>query len=331
MTQSQLSIIIVNWNGIRFLPDCLRSIVENPPNLPFDVIVVDNASMDGSTEWLRSDECKQLMRATTFSVLEPGTNLGYGPGNNLAIDQTTTPNILILNSDTRVLSGAIDKLAETLRSSPKIGMVGPRLYYDDGSLQDSVSRHPASPFSILVEGLGIDQFLPKRLLAKWLFGVHWDHEERRAVPVVAGAAMMCKREMIDDVGPFDRTIHMYGEDLEWCVRARRGGWSIVFEPLAHVIHSRRKSVEQRWTENDRMIVMERAMLFYENKSFSRFLNLSNGITKIFVLSLHAVRWKIQGRNPSIFLRMIKLHANNCKRLLLGDDKGFSKNNSRISQ
>ena len=319
MTEPELSIVIVNWNGKSFLPDCLKSIVENPPRASYEVVVVDNASTDGSAEWLRSDEYTGMMEKTICHVLEPGANLGFGPGSNLAIAATTAPNILILNPDTRILPGAIDRLIETLRSESRIGMVGPKLYNDDGSLQPSVMRQPPSPASIIVEGLQLDRVLPKRVLANWLFGNHWEHNERRAVPVIAGAAMICKREMIDQVGGFDPSIHMYSEEFEWCVRARRKGWQVYFEPLAGIIHSRGKSTGQRWSADEQMLVVERATMYFENKSFSKLRNLLNGIARLFVLSLHALRWKLQGRDVSVFVDLIKMHVDNCKNLLLTEN------------
>jgi GT2 family glycosyltransferase len=315
MVTAELSIIIVNWNGASFLPQCLQSIVDNPATVSFEIIVVDNESIDGSAEWLRSSASLEIMGDTPFKLLEPRANLGFGRAVNLAISLTSSPNVLILNADTRILPGSIDLLMETLNSQANIGMVGPKLRYEDGRLQDSVSRQPDTPFSILVDYLHLHWLIPKSLRSSWLLGVHWSHDERRPVPVIAGAAMMCKREMVDDIGGFDPLIHMYAEDLEWCVRARRAGWKIYFEPEAEIIHIREKSSEQRWSVDEKTLIQENAMIYYENKSFSRTLNLINGITRVIVMLTHLTRWKITRRNTSLISALIRLRIANCKHLL----------------
>jgi GT2 family glycosyltransferase len=323
MNEPQLTISIVNWNGIAFLPDCLRSIVENPPLFSFEVIVVDNDSTDGSPDWLRSEDCKQLMQNVPLHVIEPRENLGFGPGHNLAINASNAPNVFILNPDTLVTSGALDKLVETLQSAPEIGMVGPKVLYEDGSLQHSVVRHPETPASIISDAFEAHKLLPNALVSRWLLGPHWSHDQRRSVPVIGGAAMMCKREMINATGGFDPSIHMYAEEYEWCIRARREKWNIVFEPEASIVHLRGKSTVQRWSDDERIVVQEKALIYYENKSFSKLLNLSNCITKVSILSGHILRWKWQGREASSLRQLRRLRLENCKQIIFGPRKDIN--------
>jgi GT2 family glycosyltransferase len=255
------------------------------------------------------------MRDTPFTLLEPEENLGFGRAANLAISRSSAPNVLILNADIRVRPNSFDRLIETLNLERDIGMVGPRLLYEDGRLQDSVSRQPDTPLSIAVEFLHLYKLLPKRLRARWLLGVHWLHDERRSVPVIAGAAMMCKREMIEDTGGFDPSIHMYAEDLDLCVRARRAGWKIYFEPTAEIVHIREKSSLQRWSPEEKTLIQENAMIYYENKNFSRALNLINGISRVFFMLIHLTRWKLTKRNTSVMSALIRLRTANCIDLL----------------
>src|SRR5215211_4756675 len=132
-----LTIIIVNWNGIKFLPACLKSIVENPGSLLFEIVVVDNASSDGSAEWLRSDECAQLVGDTRFKLIETGENLGFGRANNVAIERTDSQFVFLLNPDTVVRPNAIDRLVDALKTTPDAGAAAPKLLNEDGSLQPS--------------------------------------------------------------------------------------------------------------------------------------------------------------------------------------------------
>lgn len=317
MSSPAISIVIVNWNGAGFISGCLQSIVENPPSDTFEIVVVDNASTDGSAAWLRSRECAQLLDGIPYLLIEPGSNLGYGPASNLAIERTTSGFVLILNPDTRVLDSAVDRMVELLRSDERIGMVGPRLYYEDGSLQDSVSRQPETPLSILVEHFHLYKIMPSRLYRDWLLGTHWQHDHRRAVPVIAGAAMMCRRSMIDDIGAFDPTIHMYAEDLELCVRATRGGWLTYFEPAASIVHLRGQSTQQRWDVSEHAQVQEAAMIFFENKTFSRSLNIANGITRVATMFAYRSWRKLARKDPAVIDAVLRLRLENCKKLILG--------------
>jgi GT2 family glycosyltransferase len=313
--QPTLSIVIVNWNGISFLPDCLQSIVDNPPSVPYEIVVVDNDSTDASVEWLNSDECKSVLGMVDFKLIESRENLGFGRANNLAFEKTASPFMLVLNPDSKVTSGAIDQLLRVFETDNQIGIVGPMLLNEDGSLQPSVCRYPESPASIIIIGLQLDRVIPRRFLRNWLLGNSWEHDHRREVPVVSGAAMMCRRAMVNDVGAFDPTIHMYAEELEWCVRIRRKGWKIFFEPAAKFYHFRGKSSVQRWSDSERLIVQEKALIYFQNKSFSRLSNFLNSLTRSLLLSVSCLRWKLRGRNASILIEMMKLHLNNCYLIL----------------
>jgi len=129
--------------------------------------------------------------------------------------------------------------------------------------------------------------------------------------------MMVKRELIEDIGGFDPTIHMYGEDLEWCVRINRSKWKIWFEPEAEIYHFGGKSAEQRWSGSEIQMVQEAAAINFHRKCFSTALNLSNGLTTTFVMSMHYLRWKVTRRDTSILSQLIRLHLKNCKELIVG--------------
>ena len=310
-----LSIVIVNWNGRDFLPDCLESLVRNRPGCPYEIVVVDNASSDKSVEWMRSVEASERLGDVPFRLIESGENLGFGRANNLAFAQTDSKYVFVLNPDCVVPAGAIDKLIATLELDPKIGMTAPRLLDESGVLGASVIPFRPTPISIVVEEFQLYKVLPKRVTQYWLYGRHWDYDVRRPVPLVAGAAMMCKREMIDDVGGFDDDIFMYGEDLEWCVRIYRHGWEIYFEPEAEIVHRCGKSSEQMWSQDEVMQIQEEAMIRFQRMCFSRGLNFMNSATKVAVMSVHLVRWKVFNRNTSYLKAMIKMHARNCRELL----------------
>src|SRR6187551_3074085 len=140
-----LTIIIVNWNGIKFLPACLKSIVDAHISLPFEIVVVDNDSSDGSAEWLKSDECSRLIGGARFTLIETGENLGFGRANNIAIERSDSEFIFLLNPDTVLRPNAIDLLIDVLKTTPHAGATAPRLLNEDGSLQPSTSYSLPTP------------------------------------------------------------------------------------------------------------------------------------------------------------------------------------------
>ena len=262
-----LSIVIVNWNGRGFLPDCLRSIVESKPKVSYEIVVVDNASSDGSVDWMKSAEARELLGVARFRLIESGENLGFGRANNLAFEQTDSKYVFVLNPDSRLIAGSLDRLIETLELKDTIGMTAPRLLNRDRKIAASVIPFHPTPISIIVEEFKLYKVLPRSFIQHWLFGQHWGYDVRRPVPIVAGAAMMCKREMINDVGGFDKDTFMYGEDLEWCVRIYREGWSIYFEPEVEILHLGGKSTEQLWSSELTVALQEQAMIRFHRKCF----------------------------------------------------------------
>ncbi|MBK7801070.1 MAG: glycosyltransferase [Chloracidobacterium sp.] len=190
---NELSIIIVNWNGAAFLPACLESIVENPPSCSFEIVVVDNASTDTSVEWMKSENAKNLLGDTNFRLIESDENLGFGRGNNLAITETDSETVFLLNPDTLIKAKSVDILLKTLVGEEGVGAVGPKLRNMDGSLQPSVWSFPPTPLKYLFEGLKLQILLPKKFRGKWLRSSHWAHDERIAVNVLSGAAILAKK------------------------------------------------------------------------------------------------------------------------------------------
>jgi glycosyltransferase involved in cell wall biosynthesis len=158
-----LSIIIVNWNGGELLKQCLASVAEWPPSCPYEIIIVDNASSDESVSWIKSSEAQSLFRANKLDLIENRENVGFSKANNQGIARSAAPLLLLLNPDTKVRPGAIDRLCATLRSDARIGACGPRLLNSDGSLQHSVWRNPPTPWEIIVSGAGLWRLMPKKL------------------------------------------------------------------------------------------------------------------------------------------------------------------------
>ncbi|MGA2954104.1 MAG: glycosyltransferase family 2 protein [Thermodesulfobacteriota bacterium] len=223
-----VSIIIVNWNSTDYLRECLVSITEGTKNVDFEVVVVDNASYDGSEKMIRRE-------FPGVRFVQSHENGGFARANNLGFKHSSGKILLFLNPDTRIIGSAIDEMASFLKSTPRAGAVGPKLLYGDLSLQ----LHSVAPYpTILNQVLDID-FL-KRRYPKWRFwGIKALIEHDRSpqsVQVVPGACVMVKREVFEEVGLFSEDYFMYGEDIDLCYKINQTDRRVYFLDAAAVIH-----------------------------------------------------------------------------------------------
>lgn len=274
----ELSIIIVNWNGGELLRRSVASVIANPTSVEYEIVVIDNASADDSVALLRaSDLVRELSDSGRLRIVENNDNRGFGQANNQAFALTAAPFLLLLNPDTEVTPGSIDRLLATVRSNSRIAAAGPKLLNGDGSLQISVWRNPPAAWEILLSQLYLYWVLPRRIRGELLLGGHWDHNRERQVPMLSGAAMLIRREVIEDVGGFDEQFHMYGEDNEWCLRMVRGGWQLIFQPAAVILHLGAQSSLQRWSNLEKLRVQLEAGYFFQEHSLSRLRLTTNQI------------------------------------------------------
>jgi N-acetylglucosaminyl-diphospho-decaprenol L-rhamnosyltransferase len=307
---SEFAIIIINWNGGELLKRCLDSINQFPPRVPYEVVVVDNDSTDGSREWLESQP---------VTLIKNKENIGFGQANNVAFRATSQPLLFLLNSDAEVTAGAIDTLIETINSDPKFGVVGPRLHNPDGTLQASVWRNPPSSFETLANAFRLYKFMPRRMRGDLLLGYHWDHSHRRSAALLSGAALLVRRAVIDDVGGFEEQFHMYGEDTEWCLRIVRGGWSMIFEPTAIVVHHGGASATKRWTDLEKRREVYISFFRFQKLSLSRSQVITNLLSGCLASSAQLL-WRFLRRQPRDEARMVVgLHLSELKQVLLSRD------------
>lgn len=289
--QTELSIIVVNWNGGALLRQAVESLARFPPAVEYEVVVVDNASTDDSVALLRSsDAAKRLGSAGRFRIIQNSENRGFGSANNQAFEVTETPLVLLLNPDAEITEGTVDRLIQTLRADSHIGAAGPKIVNADGSVQPSVWRNPPSAWGIWLSSLHLYRMLPRKFRGELLLGGHWDHNRKRTVPMLAGAAMLVRRDVIETVGGFDERFHMYGEDHDWCWRITRAGWLLIFDPDAVVIHRSGWSSLQRWTNLEKIRVQLDAYYVFQKNALSRSRLIRNAFAYWFTESAqHAWR------------------------------------------
>ena len=230
-----LSIVIVNWNGLGVLRGCLDSIFGTRQDLAFEVIVVDNASQDDSVAVLRNEY-------PAVRVIVNPDNRGFGAANNQAFAQARGRHVLLLNNDTLVLPQALASSVRFMDVNPQIGALGCRVEFPDRSFQTSCYR-----FSNLLE-LFMVRLLPLGSVGRERLNIgrYWGRQfsEPTDVDVVAGCYLLVRREVIVATRGFDEDFFMYGEDEEWCSRIKGAGWRVVYFPGATIVHIHRFSSNQ---------------------------------------------------------------------------------------
>ena len=231
-TSVELSVVIVAWNASHYLELCLESLAKDPPRRSMEVLVVDNASCDDTVEMVES-------KFPWVKLIKSKENLGFAKGNNVAIRQCQGHYIALVNPDVIVLPGCLDALADFLDANPGVGNVGPRVFNSDMSQQSTCRRFPTLWNNFCSATALATTFTKSRIFAgehMWFF----PHDRTLAVDVLVGCFSMIRREAFDDVGLLDEGLFMYGDDVDWCRRARNAGWQVVFYPMGQAIHDRGK-------------------------------------------------------------------------------------------
>jgi len=226
-----LSIVIVSYNARADLARCLESLTASPPALAHDILVVDNDSSDGAADMVS-------LRFPSVRLLRAGANLGFGRANNLGIRHSSAELVLLLNPDTVVPDGAIDRLCARMTERTDAAAIGPRLVGVDGRTEVSWGPFPGP----LAEAW---QKLVGRLYAR---GTGWVvrridalSRQERTVAWVSGACLLLRRAEAEAAGLFDERYFLYWEDADLCAALRQRGRAVLFSPVAEVVHARGRS------------------------------------------------------------------------------------------
>lgn len=225
----ELSILIVNWNSVRFLEKCLRSVYANTTDLGFEIIVVDNASYDGSQQMVREN-------FPQVKFIQNATNEGFARANNLAFHHSRGQYVLFLNPDTEVLRTALTEMVRFLERTPDAGIVAPKLLNSDFTIQTtSIMRFP----TIVNEALDFDRLHRAFPGCKiWDISILYrkDSTVAEQVEAVSGACMMMRRNVFEAIGYFETNYFMFTEDLDLCYKSQRDGWKNYYFGGATLIH-----------------------------------------------------------------------------------------------
>lgn len=223
-----VSICIVTCRARDLLKDCLQSICVNT-RTPYEIIVVDNASKDGTVEMLRRD-------FPFVRLIQNDHNAGFGRPSNQALRVSSGKYALLLNNDTIVLPQAIDRLVAFMETHPDAGICGPKVLNRDGSMQKQCRRSYATPWDLFCYFSGLAALFPKsRLFARYLV-TYADANATMAVDSVSGSCMLVRRTLMDQIGLLDERFFAYQEDTDYCFRANHAGWRIYYHPDAQIVH-----------------------------------------------------------------------------------------------
>jgi GT2 family glycosyltransferase len=230
----KLSVILVTWNVRDLVRACLDRLYVELDGVDAEVIVVDNASTDGTVAMIRR-EFPQVR------VLDNASNVGFPLANNQALAHARGEYVLFLNPDTEVGPGAVTGCIAALDADPTIGVAGCKLVLEDGGVQWECARRHYLLRHLLMEVFYLHMLFPRsRIFGDHLLG-HWDHEGERDVEAISGAFMMTRRGVVEEVGGLPAELFMYHEDLGFCIRVVRAGWRIRYLGQYSTLHRWRGS------------------------------------------------------------------------------------------
>jgi len=235
----ELSILIVNYNTRDHLIRCLASLRTFPPEASYEIVIVDNGSVDGSLESVQQEFSECI-------TIRTGSNEGYGVALNRAARWARGRWLLFLNPDTEVTERAIETLLEFGRRQPTAGVIGPRLLFPDGSTQTSAWRFPSTAL-VLLESFRLHLLLPRKLRARLLLGAYFESDSTCNVPWISGACHLIPRDVWDTVGPLTEETFCGYDDFDYCYRTAKFGYQVWLCTEASIIHHGGAARRQRWS------------------------------------------------------------------------------------
>ena len=254
-----LSIIIVNYNVKEFLQNLLHSIDKAAQNISHEIIIVDNASDDGSIEFLQQKFPK-------VKLIINKENLGFGKANNIGMKAAKGKYLLLLNPDTLLSENLLHEMITFLDRTPEAGMTGCKILNPDGTLQLACRRSFPGPWTSFCKVTGLSTLFPKsKLFARYNL-TYLDENQTYEVDAISGSFMMMRREVYEKTGGFDEDFFMYGEDLDLCYRIQKEGYKVFYVHSAQIIHYKGESTKR--SSIDDIKLFYDAMHLFVRKHFS---------------------------------------------------------------
>jgi GT2 family glycosyltransferase len=223
-----ISIVILTWNCKKYIEECLDSLHAFRRRPDAEVIVVDNASSDGTPE-LVQDSYPEVI------LIRSSANLGFTKGSNLGIRRAAGKYLCLINPDVRVLDGCIEKMSAYMERNPQVGLLGPRMLNAHGQSDRSYMGTPTL-WNMLCRALALDKMFPKCKYFSGFLMFYFDRNRVAEVDILNGWFWMARSAAVEQIGLLDEDLFMYADDLDWSQRFRNAGWRVVYFPEAESIH-----------------------------------------------------------------------------------------------
>lgn len=258
-----IAVSIINYRTADLTLQCVRSVLDDMQGMDGHIVVVDNLSGDGSAETIEAWIAAQPT-GTPVSLLRSPVNSGFSGGHNQGIGGAEAAFYLVLNSDAILQRGFLDHMLRTARAHPKAGFVAPQIQHEDGRIQDSCFRFP-TPLSELVRSARSGPVTRMFKRHEVSLGPHPDPAQ---IEWASFACILLRAKMIRAIGPMDEGYFLYYEDVEYCLRAQRAGWTVIQEPEAIAVHFRGgsgpvKSLTAERARLPRYFYSSRTRFFYQ--------------------------------------------------------------------
>lgn len=300
-----LSIVIVNWNTLELTRDCLESVFAGLDGLDAEVIVVDNASDDGSPE----------MVARAFPgvlLIRNAENRGFAAANNQAMAVARGAFVLLLNSDTLVHGRVLPDSVDWLRRHDRVGAMSCRVLNADGTPQRVCSMFP-SILNLALDVSGLSRLKRPRFFGRYQLR-HWGRDDEREVETVSGCFFLLRRAVIDEVGTFDEAFWFFGEEVDWSRRIRAAGWRLMLAPVGEITHLEGGS--QKRLSHRRNVLLSNALVRLHLKHEGRLSALAAWGLMVLFNASRAASWSLASavsRSPRVrekgrYFRAVLAHS-----------------------
>jgi GT2 family glycosyltransferase len=271
---NHLSVIIVSYNTLELLRKCLSSIYKNAEGLALQVVIIDNDSRDGSADVVAREFSQAVLVRNT-------SNAGFAKAVNQGLKLAEGEAILLLNSDVEIFPGTLQRSLNFLQTHSDAGIVGCKLLNPDLSLQPSCESFP-SLMDFVSESFFLDKIFPRNKTFGRFHLSYFGYDETAKVGRVMGAFLLIRRRTFADIGLLDESFFFYGEETDWCYRAKQKGWEVYFYPGAEAIHYGGQSADPI---SPRMFVQLHAARY---RFYRKYHSLASGLAARVVLGIGAL-------------------------------------------
>ena len=261
-----LSIIIVNYNVKEFLQNLLHSISKSSNKLNREIIIVDNASNDGSVEFIRE-------KFPEVNLIVNNKNLGFSKANNIGMKQATGKYTLLLNPDTLVSEDTFEKMIRFFEENNQVGLAGCKILNPDGTLQLACRRSFPGPWTSFCKVTGLSNLFPEsRIFARYNL-TYLDPDQTYEVDAISGSFMMFRKDVYEKIGGLDEKFFMYGEDLDFCYRAQKSGYKVFYVHSTQIIHYKGESTKRSGLDETKIFYIAMHLFVKKHLSGSFFVGI----------------------------------------------------------